>query len=128
LRAISQLLGQLLGQREQVPSTRIASSQRPVARASRRISLLRRRVVGRQREAAQHLVQRAGRIRTSSLADLGAQAQQLDALARFRARARHPRVDVQQPAPVLVLVGQALQVGQQLAPGRIGGQRVAQRA
>ena len=80
---------------------------------------------GCEREAAQHLVERARRIAHLALAHLGAQPQQLDALARLGARPRDARVDVQQAAPVLGLLRQPFQVGQQLAPGRIGGQRLA---
>ena len=121
-----QLLGQRLRQREQVAlhPDRLLPASGDAGEAQD--LLLRRRVLGRKREAAQHLVERARRIRHLALAHLGAQAQQLDALARLGARARHARVDVQQPAPVLGLLRQPLQVGQQLAPGRIGGQRVAQ--
>ena len=109
------------------PWTRTASSQRPVLRASRRISSWVARTLGLDREAAQHLVERARRIVHPAFPHLGPQAQEIDPLGHLGAGPRDPRVDLQQRPPVLGAAGQPLDVGEQLAPGRIRRQGLAER-
>ena len=127
MRATASFSGSSSASANSWPWTLIASSQRPVTRARRRISSC---VVGVARldgEAAQRLVERRRRIAHALLAHLGAQAQELDALLGLGARARHLRVDVEQALPVAGPLGQPLEVVQELVAGRVGRQRVDQR-
>ena len=100
----------ILGHREQLALDleRVLPARRDARQAQDLV--LRGLVLGLEREAAQVLVHRAGRIVHVALAHAGAQAQQLDALRGLGPRAGDARVDVEQAGPVFGALGEALQV------------------
>ena len=127
MRAIPSFSGRSSASANSWPWTRIASSQRrSCARAAG--SPPGRGVLGLEGEATQHLVERARSIVHAPLAHLGAQLQQLDPLGHLGAGPAIRAYTSSSPRQSLARPGQPLDVGEQLAPGRIGGEGVAQRA
>ena len=112
-----QLLGQLVGQREEV--TLHLDRLFPPARHPRQTEdLLLRLVIARlDGEAAERLVERRRRIAHPLLTHLGPQSQKLDPLLGLGARPRHLGVDVEQPFPISGALRQPLQVVQELVAG-----------